>query len=282
MEENENLRAQCARLKKVQITGPDGTVVYAQGQFDDDGQEHGNINLWRVKLQEVTPCPLTELGRAEFRIGGTLLYSLERAEREIINDEFGTREEDGDLLLLSYGSDTPFATWVNLEVAGKPREAWEEQIVEWAIDGHEGLSIPLLSFHGEGLNVSFPEVSIWKEGVQELMDLVPHNRKLVGEDHELAVDFQEFLFQVMTRMRAAGSQEFGRSFLGDATHIIEALMFHRIVRIDQEGAEELVNALAVLQLGLKEQDRQSEFPEVARSGEAAEVIETIRGMGFTV
>jgi hypothetical protein len=88
LEENDKLQRQLKQRWAVEITGPEGTPVYAQAQFDQDGAYGGNPRLWRVPFAKnnhrnkdtttntntnttiIQPCPLSELPNMEVRVGG--------------------------------------------------------------------------------------------------------------------------------------------------------------------------------------------------------------------
>lgn len=72
-EEIKQLREKVRKLKTVSITGPLGTPVYAEVQFDQDGRTANNPNLWEVDFSEANnraSCPLARLKEVEIRIGG--------------------------------------------------------------------------------------------------------------------------------------------------------------------------------------------------------------------
>jgi hypothetical protein len=70
-QENENLRRKLRLCRAVTISGPQGTPVYAEGQFEE-GNTAPNPNLWRVPLTKIQPCPLSELMNIEIRLGNNL------------------------------------------------------------------------------------------------------------------------------------------------------------------------------------------------------------------
>jgi len=67
--EHELLRKQWKASRAVTVTGPEGTPVYATGQFDE-GKYANNPNLWEVTLQQLEPCPLAVLKNIEIQCGG--------------------------------------------------------------------------------------------------------------------------------------------------------------------------------------------------------------------
>jgi len=71
LNENESLRQQLKQIRAVTVTGPEGTPVYATGQFDE-GIYANNPNLWQVTLRQLQPCPLAELENIEIQYGGVL------------------------------------------------------------------------------------------------------------------------------------------------------------------------------------------------------------------
>lgn len=99
MEENKKLRERVRYLMAVEITGPEGQPVYARGQFDEDGDYHGNPNLWNVKFSEqLTPCPLSELKNIEIWIGGSIRACFDngRFSHDWEFSDFGENDNEGD------------------------------------------------------------------------------------------------------------------------------------------------------------------------------------------
>jgi hypothetical protein len=69
-EEIEALGEEVKKSRTVAITGPNGTPVYCQGQFDE-GEYPVNPNLWKVNLgHEPQPCTLCDMKDIEIRVGG--------------------------------------------------------------------------------------------------------------------------------------------------------------------------------------------------------------------
>jgi len=98
MEENRKLRERVRYLMAVEITGPEGQPVYARGQFDKDGDYHGNPHLWNVKFsEELTPCPLSELQKIEIWIGGSIRASFDNLKfsHDWELSDFGETDNEG-------------------------------------------------------------------------------------------------------------------------------------------------------------------------------------------
>jgi len=75
LDEHELLRKQWKASRAVTVTGPEGTPVYATGQFDE-GKYADNPNLWEVTLRQLEPCPLAELENIEIQCGGIFKASF--------------------------------------------------------------------------------------------------------------------------------------------------------------------------------------------------------------
>lgn len=75
--DHDELLAQLRVTRTVQVTGPNGIPIYAQGQLDD-GQFQRNRNLWGVNMVErCSPCLLSSLNTVELRFGGKVVAAFE-------------------------------------------------------------------------------------------------------------------------------------------------------------------------------------------------------------
>ena len=76
-EEIERLQNKLGCARAVEITGENGSPVYARADLEKDGDYHGNPNLWQVQFpphqRELAPCSFKDLSKAEIRIGGILI-----------------------------------------------------------------------------------------------------------------------------------------------------------------------------------------------------------------
>lgn len=121
LEENKKLRARLKSCMTVEITGAEGYPIYASGDFETDGGYHGNPNLWNVNLQEVTPCPLSELRHVEVWIGGVVKTSFEGIlayGHEIFDDG----EYDQDQKIYSVCME-PGCLWMEINIGWTDQEA---------------------------------------------------------------------------------------------------------------------------------------------------------------
>ena len=114
------------RMYKVEITGPQGTPVYAEGQFDqgnyDDGNTSDAINEWLVDMtrKEGVQWPLRGLRNLELRLGGVV--------------QFTTNPEHDQKVLLSLDGDP--VIWINadddtrlfLVISGCEESEWEAML----------------------------------------------------------------------------------------------------------------------------------------------------------
>lgn len=90
-EEIDSLREQVRQSRTVAITGPRGTPVYCQGQFDE-GRYADNPNLWAVEFgAPLQTCPLSEVKDVEIRVGGVC-----KANFALNNDDIEASLYGGD------------------------------------------------------------------------------------------------------------------------------------------------------------------------------------------
>jgi len=75
--EYDELLAQIRATRTVQVTGPNGIPIYAQGQLDD-GEFHSTTHLWGVNMvQTCSSCLLSSLNTVELRFGGKVVAAFE-------------------------------------------------------------------------------------------------------------------------------------------------------------------------------------------------------------
>ena len=139
------LRAQLDGCQKVEVTGPNGVPVYAQGSFQDGMFNPDSWDVqWYVGLEKVpqkpssdgtgdkdskgATIPLRDLSKIEIRLGGVLFASASSKEvtgtspQLCIGNKF-----DGDNLTRSivfrFGVEGRDA-WLTFHFRGLPKEAW--------------------------------------------------------------------------------------------------------------------------------------------------------------
>ena len=103
LDENRKLREQLDNARKVEITGKDGSPVYATGAFQD-GTRRNFCELWDVPLEMVTLAgsevviPISALKEIEICLGGVVYASSSSSEVDINTEDNGwdgkNRKED--------------------------------------------------------------------------------------------------------------------------------------------------------------------------------------------
>jgi hypothetical protein len=282
LEEVQTLRAGLTQLKRVEITSPGREIVYARGQFDDDGEEQGNPNLWKVRLHQVAPCPLSDLAAAEFRLGGTRLFKMEAEDVQIYEDGFHTDEDGQDIFELSLCAVVPFVSWVSLQIKGRSESQWEPIRESW-YENEEVITADLLSRTStDTIMVSFPDIALGKGNVPDLMEMVPASKKMSDEEQQHTHAFRNYYGSILGLMRDGGNQERPAEFQLDGDQMMDALMYHGIDNSDDERLFDVVRPFIALQMFLKEQGRQDEFLDITQTGTLPEILETINRMGVVV
>lgn len=110
----EELLRQLGALRAVQVTGHNGTPIYAQGQLDDDGQfQSGNSFRWSVDMVDsVSSCLLSNLKHVELRIGGKLVADFKGFSTRYCIHEFRLGEK-ADVFNISF---VPDNIWIQLDI----------------------------------------------------------------------------------------------------------------------------------------------------------------------
>lgn len=137
LEENKKLKEHLRVCHKIEITGPEGSPVYARADIGKDGTYHHNANLWEVTVPEqemqqppvLQQCKLENLLDLEIRIGGILNRSLKNNQFEC----FLTSTSDEDvIILMCFGEPT---AWFKFEVRGWDEDCrWDDNF----LDGDDG------------------------------------------------------------------------------------------------------------------------------------------------
>ncbi|KAL3913294.1 MAG: hypothetical protein SGARI_000728 [Bacillariaceae sp.] len=100
------------KMMKVEITGPQGTPVYAEGQFEqgnyDDGILSDALTEWCVKMArtEAVEWPLRNLRGLELRLGGVIQFSVnpehdQKTSFSFMEDSLFIDADDGTKLFLT-------------------------------------------------------------------------------------------------------------------------------------------------------------------------------------
>ena len=97
LEENEALREQNRATREqnratqmVAVTGQDGAPIYAQGNFEEDGQAAEDPSDWQVQLSQLAPAPLSALRGLEIHFGGVRLALIHQESFSIITSREST------------------------------------------------------------------------------------------------------------------------------------------------------------------------------------------------
>ncbi len=104
----------------------DETVVYASALFED-GQYHGNPNLWDVTLEQNSSniCRLADLRDCHICVGGGFpVATLDDTDPHDASFGGSIQGGEGDICEVSFCF-CPHATWLVLLIHGWPRREWE-------------------------------------------------------------------------------------------------------------------------------------------------------------
>jgi hypothetical protein len=220
MEENQAIRKQLQQARRVEITGPGGTPVHAQAQFDDNGSYLEN--LWNVKFPEskqLLPCPLSALEGIEIRVGGILKAKFAgNADFETFLDEDNADHKMGKVANFCFGGAS--SLWLSILIDGWPEHQWRETINE-AIDADDMLRHLIRTVATEppeGKTVTFLGVDFMNEGVRGAIEALNLSSE-TQEDAEEARERHAFLLIIVERMRSTGNDEEATVILGHASAI---------------------------------------------------------------
>ena len=189
LEENKKLQDRVRASMTVEITGQERLPIYCRGQFDKDGEYHGNPNLWNIKFSEqLHGCPLKDLKNIEIWIGGTLRATFEERgfsnvseiwdDGEVDNDGINQTRPDNERERIYTVIFQPGAVWLNINIG------WTNQELD-----AQNLHLPQYDFMEPGNSVDFicerlaeadyDKVCRFKEicpavqGLQALLESVP-------------------------------------------------------------------------------------------------------------
>jgi hypothetical protein len=162
----DELLRQLGASRAVQVTGRNGTPVYAQGQLDDDGQfQSGNSFRWSVDMEDsISSCLLSNLKNVELRIGGKLVANFQGFSTRYCIHEFRLGEK-ADVFNISF---VPDNIWIQLEIG------WERHEL-LALGYEEGIPVDLDYFstflpkQDEGRICKFLSISTTVEKVRGII-----------------------------------------------------------------------------------------------------------------
>jgi hypothetical protein len=251
MVENHALRKQLQCTRRVEITGPNGTPVYARAQFDD-GETYVGGSYWEVKFpkgQQLLACPLAALEGIEIWIAGMLKATF--AENR---DFEASLEADEDENESSMPKEATFyfsgASYLYLRVMidGWPKHLWRESLQEaesmGAVDLFRHLIDTVATDEPLGKMVTFTKVSFDFSGILgviESMNLPP--RFKTDEERDEHVKKRGFFRAIFEHMRENGGIDDPIPLQIHATSIQDA--FYRLGVDDGDSPmfEELIDLL---------------------------------------
>jgi hypothetical protein len=144
LQENDELRFALRTSRVVTVTGPGGTPVYAEGQFEE-GRHAYNPNLWEVDLRATgVTCPLVDLLNIAIRLG-VCKASLVNGDHEGFADgAYDKHERTGPVSIFIQGSGR---LWLTVLVAPFTSAAANSEIASMDGDG-------MVSFLSEDLDAA--------------------------------------------------------------------------------------------------------------------------------
>ncbi|KAL3940330.1 MAG: hypothetical protein SGARI_001013 [Bacillariaceae sp.] len=139
MEKVQKQEQQIKDMMKVEITGPEGSPLYMEGQFDEGDWGH-RIDWWCPKMkveEQQMDCPIRNVRNIEVRIGGILQFTVD--PENDLKTEFTlvpkSLDEHNDIQKIAIAAEDGSKLYVNVK-------GWEEN--EWRTLGDENdYDIPL-------------------------------------------------------------------------------------------------------------------------------------------
>ena len=133
LEENKKLQERVRASMTVEITGQERQPIYCRGQFDKDGEYHGNPNLWNIKFSEqLHGCPLKDLKNVEIWIGGTLRATFEQRgfsnlahimdDGKVDNDGINQTRPDNEKERIYTAIFQPGSVWLDINIGWTNQE----------------------------------------------------------------------------------------------------------------------------------------------------------------
>jgi hypothetical protein len=206
MEENQAIRQKLQYARRVEITGPGGTPVHARAQFDDDGEYHGNPNLWSVKFpkgKQLLACPLAALEGIELWVGGILKAKF--AQNSDFQAFLSAADEDhamGKQTALCFSGAS--SLWLIIMIDGWPQERYRDTLTEIESMHPDDVFHHLIETVAMeaplGKMVTFQEVSFMCSGVRgviESLNVPPPDVDYISEEEQ-----QEFFTLILDRLRS--------------------------------------------------------------------------------
>ena len=204
-EENERLRQQVHISRLVQITGPGGVPVYAEGRIDE-GRPAGNPNLWLVKLERppgsTAECQLHQLGTVEVRIvGGMLHASFERAIENELCETFLDRDDVYDTDTSKHVgfcfAETAGGLWLSCDIQNWPRQRWSRVLEEEdQEDVFDYLTLTVAAQPPSRKTVRFFQVQFFQEQTRFLLAQMGISHTGADEEHIEYVEVHSFVLGV--------------------------------------------------------------------------------------
>ena len=290
--EIEFLHAKMSRSRRVQLTGPGGHIVYAEGQLEDGMLEYVGINKdkrWNVSLKQCrSKCPLSDLRSMEIRLGHLRLATVGGSGRGIddgMDDNldrpillFRQRLPKDMMSILLPGIKLEASIGISLvggSVVGQTQDYWDRVVAREGPVLHLGSMIDNYDEEGsKQLYVEFGHLSFEKDDISDFLDAIPDSQ--LGRTGTSGIcgggtNARESPSHKL-RLRVALIMNFERKVLASRvatlkqSEIFSILAFHKIedvvdVRFD---VDQVIFELVRLQRQLDDQGRGDEFIEVGK------------------
>lgn len=208
MEEVEAMRKQIRQSRCVEITGPDGTPVYALAQFEDGGYG-ANSNLWDVIFSEenqALPCPLSMLEGIEIRLGGVCKAKFtDNSVFETLLDDDSRDYENGKAAHIYFCGSSNL--WLGIMIDGWPRQGWQATINEdLGPDELWSHLVQNVAVENPNKTVTFSSIRFVARNVSGVIQSLNRD-PAIEEDDARRRDENAFLRLILRLMREAGNEE---------------------------------------------------------------------------
>lgn len=286
--EIEFLHGEMSRSRRVQLTGPGGHIVYAEGQLEDGMLEYVGMNKdkrWTVSLKQCrSKCPLSELRSMEIRLGHLRLATVGGSGRGI--DDAMDDNLDRPILLfrrllpkdmmsillpgIKLGASIG-TSLVGGSVVGRTQDYWDQVVAREGTIIH--LSSMIDNYDEEGskqLYVEFRHVSFDKDDIADFLDAIPTVTSGICGGRTKA---REESPSHKLRRRVALIMNLERKALASRvatlkqSEIFSILAFHKIKDVVDDrffDVDQVIFELVRLQRQLDDQGRGDEFIEVGK------------------
>ncbi|CAB9497584.1 expressed unknown protein [Seminavis robusta] len=230
------------QIMHVEITGPNGTPVYAEGQFNR-GKYGGRVDQWFPSLQHKKDCPLSQIRGLEVRLGGMVQFSLDPfRDQEVfikIDNETAQHQYYGGKDMLIEPDD---GTELYCVLYGWQEEHWRPLLQPGAWD--ERAEAALENIERMPKSKCFARFECLSFNVEKYRSLI-RNVKLANKDvrnREHQLQRHAFAVVVHERLAAAG--------LADQYSAISFLMsFHlNITAVNKEFEQVLTPIIRIYQI----------------------------------